>query len=92
MDPIPKDYSQRDYAGLKLIDFYILPHYLTAPFKKATEQIMQAFPTLEICAINNSQAVIIEDGKQTVISVEWDLFVLASAKILAAEIEKGVLR
>ena len=70
MDPIPKDYSQRDYAGLKLIDFYILPHYLTAPFKKATEQIMQAFPTLEICAINNSQAVIIEDVKRTIISVE----------------------
>lgn len=31
---------------------------------------MQAFPTLEICAINNSQAVIIEDDKRTIVSVE----------------------
>ena len=69
MDPTPEDYSQSDYAGLHLIDFYILPHYLTAPFKKVTEQIMQAFPQLEICAINNSQAVIIEDEKRNIIKV-----------------------
>lgn len=69
MDPIPEDYSQSDYAGLHLIDFYILPHYLTAPLKKVTEQIMQAFPQLEICAINNSQAVIIEDEKRNIIKV-----------------------
>ena len=69
MDPIPEDYSQSDYAGLKLIDFYVLPHYLCAPFKEASEHIMQAFATLEICALNNSQAVIVEDDKRTVISV-----------------------
>ncbi|MGI5076099.1 type 1 glutamine amidotransferase-like domain-containing protein [Treponema vincentii] len=69
MDPIPEDYSQSDYAELHLIDFYILPHYLTAPFKKVTEQIMQAFPQLEICAINNSQAVIVEDEKRNIIKV-----------------------
>ena len=69
MDPTPEDYSQSDYVGLHLIDFYILPHYLTTPFKKVTEQIMQAFPQLEICAINNSQAVIIEDEKRNIIKV-----------------------
>ena len=69
MDPTPEDYSQSDYVGLHLIDFYILPHYLTAPFKKVTEQIMQAFPQLEICAINNSQAVIIENDKRNIIKV-----------------------
>ena len=37
MDEKPEDYSQEDDAGLDLIDFYVLPHYLTAPFKKVTE-------------------------------------------------------
>ena len=40
MDEKPEDYSQEDAAGLDLIDFYVLPHYLTAPFKKVTEKIM----------------------------------------------------
>ena len=31
MDEKPEDYSQEDDAGLDLIDFYVLPHYLTAP-------------------------------------------------------------
>ncbi|QTQ12560.1 Type 1 glutamine amidotransferase-like domain-containing protein [Treponema parvum] len=69
MDPVPKDYSQSDYAGLNLIDFYILPHYLTAPFKKVTAEIMQEFSELEICAINNSQAVIIKDGTRNIVAV-----------------------
>ena len=30
MDEKPEDYSQEDDAGLDLIDFYVLPHYLTA--------------------------------------------------------------
>ena len=38
MDEKPEDYSQEDDAGLDLIDFYVLPHYLTAPFKKVTEK------------------------------------------------------
>ena len=29
MDEKPEDYSQEDDAGLDLIDFYVLPHYLT---------------------------------------------------------------
>ena len=70
MDPIPKDYSQNDYAGLNLIDFYILPHYLTAPFKKVTAEIMQSFPNIELCAINNAQAVIVKDGKRDAIGKE----------------------
>ena len=28
MDEKPEDYSQEDDAGLDLIDFYVLPHYL----------------------------------------------------------------
>ena len=43
MDEKPEDYSQEDDAGLDLIDFNVLPHYLTAPFKKVTEKIITDF-------------------------------------------------
>ena len=48
MDEKPEDYSQEDDAGL---DFYVLPHYLTAPFKKVTEKIMTEFSDLNLCPI-----------------------------------------
>ena len=69
MDPISEGYSQSDYAGLGLINFYVLPHYLTAPFKKVTAEIMQSFADIELCAINNTQAVIIKDGTRTIVGV-----------------------
>lgn len=68
MDPIPKDYSQSNHMGLNLIDFYVLPHYLTAPFKKATEKIVQEFSDIELYAINNSQAIIIKDGSKNIVN------------------------
>ena len=70
MDPIPEDYSQSDYAGLGLINFYVLPHYLTAPFKKVTADIMQSFSNIELCAINNAQALSVKDGVRMLVRVE----------------------
>lgn len=67
MDEKPEDYSQEDNEGLDLIDFYALPHYLTAPFKKITERIMAEFSDLNICAINNHQAIIVNDEGSKVI-------------------------
>ena len=67
MDEKPEDYSQDDNEGLDLIDFYVLPHYLTAPFKKITERIMAEFSDLNICAINNHQAIIVNDEGSKVI-------------------------
>ena len=55
-----EDYSQEDDAGLDLIDFYVLPHYLTAPFKKVTEKIMTEFSDLNLCPINNRQGIVID--------------------------------
>ena len=57
MDEKPEDYSQEDDAGIDLIDFYVLPHYLTAPFKKVTEKIMTEFSDLNLCPINNRQGI-----------------------------------
>ena len=67
MEEKPEDYSQEDNEGLDLIDFYVLPHYLTAPFKKITERIMAEFSDLNICAINNHQAIIVNDEGSKVI-------------------------
>lgn len=67
MDEKPEDYSQEDNEGRDLIDFYVLPHYLTAPFKKITERIMAEFSDLNICAINNHQAIIVNDEGSKVI-------------------------
>ena len=67
MDEKPEDYSQEDDAGLDLIDFYVLPHYLTAPFKKTTEKIVAAFSDLNLCPINNKQAIIVDGSESKVI-------------------------
>ena len=35
MDEKPEDSHKKMMQGLILIDFYVLPHYLTAPFKES---------------------------------------------------------
>ena len=66
MDEKPEDYSQEDDAGLDLIDFYVLPHYLTAPFKKVTKKIMTEFSE-NLCPINNRQGIVIDGEGSKVI-------------------------
>ena len=61
------DYSQEDDAGLNLIDFYVLPHFLTAPFKKVTEKIITEFSDLNLCPINNRQGIVIDGEGSKVI-------------------------
>ena len=52
---------------LDLIDFYVLPHYLTAPFKKVTEKIMTEFSDLNLSPINNRQGIVIDgEGSKVV--------------------------
>ena len=67
MDEKPEDYSQEDDAGLDLIDFYVLPHYLTAPFKKVTEKIMTEFSDLNLCPINNRQGIVIDRAEEVIL-------------------------
>lgn len=64
MDKKPEYYSQIDDNGLNLIDFYVLPHYLTSPFKKITATILKKFSDLKICPINNHQAIMV-NGKES---------------------------
>ena len=67
MDEKPEGYSQSDDGGLNLIDFYVLPHYLTAPFKKITATILREFPDLKICPINNHQAITVDGRSSNII-------------------------
>ena len=67
MDKKPEDYSQKDDLGLDLIDFYVLPHYLMAPFKKVTEKIMTKFSDLNLLPINNRQGIVIDGEGSKVI-------------------------
>ena len=67
MDEKPEDYSQEDDAGLDLIHFYVLPHYLTAPFKKVTEKIMTEFSDLNLWQINSRQGIVIDGEGSKVI-------------------------
>ncbi|WP_428769859.1 Type 1 glutamine amidotransferase-like domain-containing protein [Treponema sp. HNW] len=69
MDKVPEDFSQKDYSGLNLIDFYVVPHYLCPPFTKCSRQILEEYPDLNIDAINNSEAIIVENGKKRRVSV-----------------------
>ena len=70
MDEKPEDYSQEDDAGLGLINFYVLPHYLTAPFKKVTEKILAGFSDLNIRPINNKQAIVVDGSVSRVLCAD----------------------
>ena len=69
MDEVPNDFSQEDYSGLNFIDFYVVPHYLCSPFEECSQQILDEHPNLNICAINNSQAILVEYGVKKVLNV-----------------------
>lgn len=70
MDKKPKNYSQEDDAGLNLIDFYVLPHYLTMPYRKASKKITADFSDLNLCPINNHQAIVVDGKDITIVGKE----------------------
>ena len=70
MDEKPEDYAQEDDKGLHRIDFYVVPHYLTAPFKKITEKIVADFSGLNLCPIHNHQGIVIDGQTVKVICKE----------------------
>lgn len=70
MDEKPEDYAQEGDKGLHLIDFYVVPHYLTAPFKKITEKIVADFSGLNLCPIHNHQGIVIDGQTVKVICKE----------------------
>lgn len=69
MDEVPKEYSQKDYRGLGLVDFYVVPHYGCPPFEESSDEIVKRYSYLRLRAITNSQAILVEDEKVRELSV-----------------------
>ncbi|QEY26500.1 Type 1 glutamine amidotransferase-like domain-containing protein [Neisseria zalophi] len=69
MDEVPDDFSQKDYSGLGLIDCYVVPHYLCPPFKESSQQIVDSYLNLNLCPLDNSQAILVENGTTRKLSV-----------------------
>lgn len=70
MDPVPSDYSQDNFNGLGLVDFHVVPHYGCFPFEASAQQILDEHSDLNLWAITNNQAILVEDGMQQELSIE----------------------
>ena len=54
----------KEYLGLNLVDFYVVPHLNEFPFEESSKQTVEKYKdSLNIIAINNSQAIIVKDEK-----------------------------
>lgn len=62
MDKKPPEYSQQDDAGLGLVKYYILPHFLDEVYRKASEEILEKFSELDVRPISNDQAILVKDN------------------------------
>jgi dipeptidase E len=60
-----------DFTALGVIDFCIVPHFTNFPFKKSAEKIVNLYSDkLDLRPISNNQAVIVEDSKIEMVTVE----------------------
>ena len=54
----------KEYSGLNLVDFYIVPHLNEFPFEESSKQTVEKYKNkLNIITINNSQVIIVKDEK-----------------------------
>ncbi|EAF5658958.1 peptidase E [Listeria innocua] len=66
MDSVKKATNLTNYDALNLVDFYMLPHYNNAPFKKITQQIIADYADdLKIFPISNYEAIFVQDNMVT---------------------------
>jgi len=58
MDSVKKAPDLKGFDALDLVEFYPVPHFGTAPFKKVTQSMVDAYSgTLNLLPINNQQAI-----------------------------------
>ena len=52
-----------DYSGMDLVDYYVLPHNGEFPFVETTAQTIKVYgEKINLIPLNNSQAIIVENG------------------------------
>lgn len=62
MDSIEKAPNLKDYSGLNVIDFYVVPHSQNWEFRHAVEKIVNTYSAaLDLRVINDNQAILVED-------------------------------
>ena len=64
MDSPEKAPDLIDYAGLNLVDFYIVPHIGNAEMGEAAEKAVEKYSSeLELKAITDEQVILVEEGR-----------------------------
>ena len=57
-----------DYAGLNLVDFYIVPHFEEEPFVESSRNAVELYKDkLDLKLINNKEAILVENNNFTIL-------------------------
>lgn len=57
-----------DYAGLNLVDFYIVPHFEEEPFVEGSRNTVELYKDkLDLKLINNKEAILVENNNFTIL-------------------------
>ena len=68
MDNVESAPLLKAYTGLKLVDYYPLPHHTNPPFKKVVERIIKNFGgEISLCPISNKQAIAVSGSKYIIL-------------------------
>ena len=71
MDEAEKAAPQlNSFEGLRLVDFYPLPHYKSFPFEEVTEKMLVKYAKLGLKPITNQQALFVNGNQTTLIEVK----------------------
>ena len=64
MDDKEKAENLVNYAGLSLVDFYVVPHFKEFPFIESTETVLEKYSEkLRLIPINNKEAIIVNGSE-----------------------------
>ena len=64
MDDKEKAENLVNYAGLSLVDFYVVPHFKEFPFIESTEAVLEKYSEkLRLIPINNKEAIIVNGSE-----------------------------
>lgn len=64
MDSVKKAPELVSFDALNLVEFYTVPHYTNAPFKKIAHKIVDSYSSeLNLSPISNNEAILVENGE-----------------------------
>ena len=70
LDSVKKAPELASMDGLRIVEFYPVPHHTNAPFKKAVEKIIATYgEALKLIPISNHQAILMENDDVRIESV-----------------------